>query len=178
MSLSSTPLVAQGILAASDVSRLLSFFFEKMHFALPLVPTKRKPSFDSEQEVAAYLHDEPYLATALLTIASRHDRDNELHGKLWARMQVHISDMILGRAASIGAVEALLLLSGASFRGCAYKSSSDVCAAEYLPKQPGGSAVDLSADENRMSWMLVGTAVRMGYMLGESVHHTTVGPRG
>lgn len=53
--------------------------------------------------------------------------------------QTLINNIILGKNVGVGAVEALLLLS------------------EYLPRQTDVVASKLNAEENRMSWMLVGT---------------------
>ncbi|KAI5478716.1 DUF250 domain contaning protein [Pseudohyphozyma bogoriensis] len=54
----------------------------------------------------------------------------------------------MGKMAPVGAVEALLMLS------------------EYLPRLPSTPPSQLNAEENRLSWMLVGSAVRLACTLG------------
>lgn len=56
---------------------------------------------------------------------------------------------MMGKPASLGTIEGLLLLS------------------EFLPRvDSSGPNVDAGEEEKRMSWMLVGTAVRLGYLMG------------
>lgn len=117
-----------------------------MHFIFPVVPWTRVPR--SEAALAKFAAEELHLVTVFCVIASRHDRQTRVHDKTWAYCQTLINDIMLGKTASIGAVESLLLLS------------------EWLPRQPDTEASKVNAEENRMSWMLVGTAVRLGYMMG------------
>lgn len=95
-----------------------------------------------------------------MLIASRLDqggkRGYEIHDKSWAYMRELINDLVFGKDATVGAVEALLLLS------------------ENPPRQlaGSGSSRDDYAEENRMSWMIVGNAVRLGC---ESGLYSTLG---
>lgn len=94
--------------------------------------------------------DELHLTTVFVLIASRLDqggrRGYEIHDKSWEYMRELINDLVFGKDATVGAVEALLLLS------------------ENPPRQlaGSGSSKDDYAEENRMSWMIVGNAVRLG----------------
>ena len=192
------PLVANKVLNAASIGRLLSHFFARMHAAIPIVPVHKIPDFYDEPSLARFVYEEGPLATSLLTIASRYDKDYDMehHSKIWAYMQTLIADIIMGKQASISGVEALLILSGklALYSHAPIADST----AEYLPKQHVTSAVDLSAEENQMSWMLVGNvglafstsghateprreqAVRLGYFLGldqKSMSANTTGDR-
>ena len=104
--------------------------------------------------------DELYLTTVFIYIASRHDlggtRGFDIHNRTWAYLQELISDLVFGKDASVGAVEALLLLS------------------DNPPREVVKNGAPGSAQENRMSWMIVGTAVRLGYML--ALDQTTLVP--
>lgn len=94
--------------------------------------------------------DELHLTTVFVLIASRLDqggkRGYEIHDRSWEYMRELINDLVFGKDATVGAVEALLLLS------------------ENPPRQlaGSGSSSDDYAEENRMSWMIVGNAVRLG----------------
>ena len=94
--------------------------------------------------------DEVHLTTVFILIASRADqggqRQLQIHEKTWVYMRELINDLVFGKDPTVGAVEALLLLS------------------ENPPRElaGAGSHKDDYAEENRMSWMIVGTAVRIG----------------
>lgn len=107
------------------------------------MPYSRIPA--TEAALIAFCRDEVHLTTVFVLIASRLDsggtRQMEIHDKSWAYMRELINDLVFGKDATVGAVEALLLLS------------------ENPPRE---LASDDYADENRMSWMLVGNAVRLG----------------
>ncbi|KAM0754657.1 hypothetical protein T439DRAFT_118591 [Meredithblackwellia eburnea MCA 4105] len=140
------PLVKKGILTTRKLCELVDVFFSRCHFIFPICPYTRVPR--TEEQLAKFASQELHLVTVMVVIASRHDRNPRVHDKSWAYLQTLINEIILGKNAGVGAVEALLLLS------------------EYLPRQKDVVASNLNAEENRMSWMLVGTAVRLGYMLG------------
>ncbi|KAI5481636.1 hypothetical protein MNV49_002862 [Pseudohyphozyma bogoriensis] len=139
------PLVKKGILTVTKLKELVDMFFSKVHFIFPIFPVQRIPRTLSQ--LAQFAKDELHLTTTAIVIASRHDKNTTVHEQSWAYLQTLINDIILGKSVAVGAVEALLLLS------------------EYLPRQPDLAPAEVNAEENRMSWMLVGTAVRLGYML-------------
>jgi len=60
--------------------------------------------------------DELHLTTVFVLIASRLDQGAAhqlaIHDKTWVYMRELINDLVFGKVASVGAVEALLLLSG------------------------------------------------------------------
>ncbi|KAK4702747.1 hypothetical protein P7C70_g3474, partial [Phenoliferia sp. Uapishka_3] len=140
------PLVKKGVVTTKKLCELVDVFFSRCHFIFPIIPYQRVPR--TEEQLAKFAHEELHLTTVMCVISSRHDKNPRVHDKSWAYLQTLINDIILGKNVGVGAVEALLLLS------------------EYLPRQQDVAASKLNAEENRMSWMLVGTAVRLGYMLG------------
>ena len=93
---------------------------------------------------------EVHLSIVFILIASRIDqasvRHAQIHYQTWAYLKEIIANLLFGEEASIGAVEALLLLS------------------EYQPgvlAGPGNHSKDFT-EGNRTAWMLVGLAVRIG----------------
>lgn len=97
-----------------------------------MIPSSRLPR--TEAALAKFASEELHLVTVFVLIASRHDKNPQIHETTWAYFQVredlafHLSrgidaliqtlihDIVLGKCVSVGAVEALLLLSGAFFR--------------------------------------------------------------
>jgi hypothetical protein len=100
---------------------------------------------------------EPFLLTAILTIASKDDPDwEEIHSRCWEYMKELLLDVLLGHPSTqqIGSVEGLLLLS------------------DWVPyiqfdrsTGPGISRGKISVTEDSTAWSLVGQAVRQGYLL-------------
>ncbi|KAF8896935.1 hypothetical protein CPB85DRAFT_1328559 [Mucidula mucida] len=145
----SFPLIAQGILTIEQFPVLVDIFFTRMHYFFPMVPNSRIPR--SADDIVRFAAEEQDLASVIVVISSRYMNDGEwkgLHERAWAHFKTRLADLISGQAATIGTVEALLLLS------------------EYLPRITSESTADLHDEENRTAWMLVGTAVRLGYMMG------------
>jgi hypothetical protein len=136
--LSTFPLVMQGIITPLQVWSLVNLFFTKMHFVFPMIPHHRVPH--TEDALARFAEDERDLSLTIVVIASRYMNDRVTHGgdewkgvheRAWAYLQVghksachfwlstfvydsqtRIGDLIRGKPATIGTVEALLLLSG------------------------------------------------------------------
>lgn len=126
-----------------------------------MVSTERIPR--TPEQLADFTRSERYLATAMVIIASRHDRAHgmrQVHERSWAVMRGWISEIIcLGAPPTVGMVEALLLL------------------AEYLPRDPPrtdapdpvhaqGAGEEVHGSENRQAWTLIGMAIRLAYSLG------------
>jgi hypothetical protein len=89
---------------------------------------------------------EPYLFSAILTIASK---DNEtVHQTCYNHMQQLLLAITAGAEVEIDAVEAVLLLS------------------LWVSHRPQAAISVGRGEEDRVAWMLVGTAVRLGYYLG------------
>ncbi|KDQ49197.1 hypothetical protein JAAARDRAFT_43035 [Jaapia argillacea MUCL 33604] len=145
-SLENFPLVKDGVLNVSQVHDLVDVFFTRIHFIFPMIPHHRIPK--TLGQLAAFADEEPHLLATIIVIASRHEKNSQIHERSWSYLQSCITGIMCGKKATVGTVEALLLLS------------------EYLPRQSDEDVVDIHEEENRMSWMLVGTAVRLGYMMG------------
>ncbi|CAK9782420.1 unnamed protein product [Cutaneotrichosporon oleaginosum] len=153
-------LVRLGIVDESQVSRLTSAFFLYYHHLFPMVPADRIPR--TPERLAEFARSERYLVTAMIIIASKHDRTEgmrEVHERSWSLMRGWISEIVcLGAPPTVGLVEALLLL------------------AENLPRDPPVEAPDpvhaqgfgeeVHTSENRQAWMLIGMAIRCAYGLG------------
>ncbi|KAG8923873.1 hypothetical protein FRC02_010838 [Tulasnella sp. 418] len=144
--LSTFPLVQQGVLTTEQLRFFVDIFFNRIHFLSPMVPHHRIPKTDDL--LAKFAVDEPHLLLTFIVIASRYEKTSRIHERSWAYFRTCISDLMLGKPASIGSVEALLLLS------------------EYLPRSADNPNGEDHEEETRMAWMLVGMAVRLGYMLG------------
>lgn len=63
-------------------------------------------------------------------------------------MQELIATLVYGGGGSVEAVEALLIL------------------AEWVPRRPQSTPSIGKGEEDHQAWMFVGTAVRLGYLLG------------
>jgi hypothetical protein len=155
--LSSHPLIAASVITFDQLRTYVHQFFVRHHHIFPVVPASRIPRTD--EQLAQFAFDENHLVTAMVVVASRHDAQNpQVHDLSWEYMQVRITkgqhdcgdarqltlvvqtllqELVLGKGASVGAVEALLLLS------------------EYLPRPTEPDQLSGQA-ENAMAWMLVG----------------------
>ncbi|KAL5480780.1 hypothetical protein ACEPAI_9720 [Sanghuangporus weigelae] len=142
-SLNTYALVRDRVLSPATLKHLVEFYFSHAHAVFPMVPHHHIPRCSTE--LARFAAEEAPLLTAMVVIASRQEKMFDVHARSWEYMQTLINELILGKYASVGAVEALLLLS------------------ENLPRRTEAATED---DEHRMAWMLVGMAVRIGYMLG------------
>ena len=129
-SLADYELIRTGALSVDELIRLTALFFSQVHLIFPMIPHHRIPR--TEQQLGAFAKEDGYLLTAIIVIASRQDKKLDIHEKSWNYMQVSfcdflcsfqlaqasflsqalISELILGKAVTVGAVEALLLLSG------------------------------------------------------------------
>ncbi|BEI94648.1 uncharacterized protein CcaverHIS019_0702290 [Cutaneotrichosporon cavernicola] len=153
-------LVRLGIVNEGQVSRLTSAFFLYYHHLFPMVPADRIPR--TPEQLAEFARSERYLVTAMVIIASKHDRADgmrEVHERSWSLMRGWISEIVcLGAPPTVGLVEALLLL------------------AENIPRDPPidatnsahaqGFGEEVHTSENRQAWMLIGMAIRCAYGLG------------
>ncbi|KLO12871.1 hypothetical protein SCHPADRAFT_928922 [Schizopora paradoxa] len=137
-SLRSYELVKQGIVNPDELSHLTSLFFSRVHIIFPMMSYNRIPRTGAE--LARFAEEDPHLLTAIVVITSRQERMFTIHERSWNHMQNLINELILGKAGSVGAVEALLLLS------------------ENLPRRQEPASED---EEHRMSWMLVGMASKL-----------------
>jgi hypothetical protein len=115
---------------------------EFFHPYFPIIP---RETFDRMRLPWLSRH-EPHLFSAILTIASK---DNEhVYKVCYDHMQQLVSNILAGSGANVEAVEAMLLLS------------------QWVSHRP---QVDLAigrGEEDRVAWMYIGTALRLGYFLG------------
>lgn len=134
--LSDFPLVKRSVLNTIEVFYYVNLFFTKVHPIFPLVPHHRIPrteaqltAFAKGQSAAALSPHlvycipmivsspaELHLTTVFILIASRLDQgagnQARIHEQTWEYMQELITRLVFGEEVSVGALEALLLLSG------------------------------------------------------------------
>ncbi|KAL2073889.1 hypothetical protein VTL71DRAFT_11215 [Oculimacula yallundae] len=111
------------------------------HSFFPIVP---RATFDP-QRLKWLSRYEPHLFSAILTVASK---DEEvLHQVCYDHMQQMISNISAGADAGVEAVEALLLLS------------------QWVSHRPQVAVTVGRGEEDRVAWMYIGTALRLGYFL-------------
>jgi hypothetical protein len=82
-------LVDQGIVDPEQVHSLCRTFFDKHHHYFPLVPPKRIPR--TTDEINAFVVREPYLAVAIIIIASKYQVSHSarrIHDQTWNIMKV------------------------------------------------------------------------------------------
>lgn len=98
------------------------------------------------QEIA---RKEPHLLSAILTVASKDEKDWwQVHEICSGHMQQLIADLVYSGRGSVEAVEAMLIL------------------AEWVPRRPHSTPNVGRGEEDQAAWMYVGTAIRLGYLLG------------
>ncbi|KAG9237316.1 hypothetical protein BJ875DRAFT_370253, partial [Amylocarpus encephaloides] len=115
---------------------------EFFHPFFPIIP---RETFDRTRLPWVSRH-EPHLFSAILTVASK---DNEhVHQICYDHNQQLISMILAGADANVEAVEALLLLS------------------QWVSHRPQASIAVGRGEEDRVAWMYIGTALRLGYFLG------------
>lgn len=112
------------------------------HPYFPIIP---RETFDRNRLPWLSKH-EPHLFSAILTVASK---DNERqHQICYDHMQQLISNILAGADANVEAVEALLLMS------------------QWVSHRPSVAFTVGRGEEDRVAWMYIGTALRLGYFLG------------
>lgn len=100
-----------------------------------------------EGHIAEWIDKEPHLLTAILTVASKDDPSwYRAHEACSKHMEGLLSQLIYGSVATVGAVEALLIL------------------AEWAPQPPHEISSIGCGKEDYGAWMLVGVAIRLGYL--------------
>lgn len=112
----------------------------------PFYPIAYKTIFDGE-DVSEWIEKEEHLLTAILTVASKDDPTWALvHEACSRHMESLMSKLIYTGSTTVGAVEAMLIL------------------AEWVPQHPQENAVIGCGKEDQGAWMLVGVAIRLGYL--------------
>ncbi|TAQ86504.1 hypothetical protein B7494_g5176 [Chlorociboria aeruginascens] len=133
--------VIDGLINPEMIYQLFSTYEEFFHPYFPIIP---RETFDRTR-IPWLSRAEPHLFSAILTIASK---DNErVHQVCYDHMQQLVSMILAGADANVEAVEALLLLS------------------QWVSHRPQSNAVG-RGEEDRVAWMYIGTALRLGYFLG------------
>ncbi|KAH8821271.1 hypothetical protein F5884DRAFT_82009 [Xylogone sp. PMI_703] len=134
--------IQDGLISAETVCALFSTYEQYFHPYFPVIPRETfVPS-----RLPWISRNEPHLFSAILTIASK---DNEhVHQICYDHMQGLISLLLAGADADTEAVEALLLLS------------------QWVSHRPQAQIPVGRGEEDRVAWMYIGTALRLGYFLG------------
>ncbi|KAG5972934.1 hypothetical protein E4U55_000691 [Claviceps digitariae] len=137
------PPLDDGMLTPAEATYLLRRYHEKFH---PFFPVAHAKIFETSSTVE-WAEKEPHLLTAVLTVASKDD-------PAWFRVydacsryiESFMSTLIYAGSTSIGSVEALLIL------------------AEWAPQRPQENSSIGCGQEDHGAWMLVGMAIRLGYL--------------
>jgi len=136
-------LVKRNVISVDNIMHLFVIFIERYHPFFPIIRIQHV-DFNDSFALSHYMAQKEYLLTAILTIASQ-DQDH-LHAQFWNYMQSLILKMMTDVQASVDAVAALLLLG------------------EWVPRVHVKHSVG-KGEEDRVAWMLVGNALRLGYYL-------------
>ncbi|OQO01210.1 hypothetical protein B0A48_13453 [Cryoendolithus antarcticus] len=138
------PLLQTGQLSVEMVSTLLLRYHDKYHPYFPIANVDAM----TPQRLWTTASDQKHLLTAMLTVASRDVQEwQQTHEACSAHMQDLIANLVYAGTGSVEAIEALLILS------------------EWPPRQPRCPSIG-RGEEDAAAWMLVGTAIRIGYLLG------------
>lgn len=100
-------LITAGYLTVDKLRQLTETFIRFYHPFYPLLATVRL----SQGNLARFAHEEPVLLPAICVIASLGLNDVHLHHLLWQHTKTLLTETMWGEKASVGAVEAMLLLS-------------------------------------------------------------------
>lgn len=143
-SLSQFFLLQEGLIQETTLFRLVNFYLDSIHPIMPLIPYERRPK--TSEHILVMASREPHFMAAILVVSAGVLAEHSLHHVLWQRVERLFAQVaIKGTVESLELLEGLLLLS------------------EYPPAV--GHSKGLRC-EDRMCWMTVGTAVRLGYLLG------------
>ncbi|KAF4595018.1 C6 transcription factor [Ophiocordyceps camponoti-floridani] len=135
--------VADGVLTWLEASFLLKRYHDEYH---PFFPVAYSSVFDG-RPVSDWAQTEPHLLTAILTVASKDDPAwSRVHEACSQFMERLVCKLMHSGSANIGSVEALLIL------------------AEWAPQRPTEYSAIGCGQEDNGAWMLVGMAIRLGYL--------------
>lgn len=134
--------IETGIISSEMVYQHFSSYEQFFHPYFPIIP---RETFDRTR-LPWLSHHEPYLFSAILTIATKDDE--RVHQACYDHMQVLIGMITSGADANIDAVEALLLLS------------------QWVSHRSHTSTTVGRGEEDRVAWMYIGNALRLAYFLG------------
>lgn len=139
------PPLVKGLLSLEMLHLLLSRYEEKYHRFFPLA----NPAAFDPINLPVIAVKEPHLLAAILTVASKDENEwLSIHEACSEHMRHKIADLVYSGIGSVEAVEAMLIL------------------AEWVPRRPHSTPAVGRGEEDQAAWMYVGTAVRLGYLLG------------
>lgn len=137
--------VTTNCIASLQSLMLQPSFEERYHPFFPLA----NPAAMDPNNIRTSAAEEPHLLAAILTVASKDERDWwQIHEACSEHMQQLIASLVYCGGGSVEAVEALLIL------------------AEWVPRRPSSTPAIGRGEEDHAAWMHVGTAIRLGYLLG------------
>ena len=131
--------------------RMQSNYSSYAHNYHPLCPLVPKHVLEPE-DIWAIARREPFLLTAILTIATKDDPNVEqTHQYCWDSLRKHMLDILMAvpSTLNVGSVEGLLLLA----EWVLYPLSSTTIPAHTMPNQ------NISVVEDNMAWSLTGQAI-------------------
>ncbi|KAH7039887.1 uncharacterized protein B0I36DRAFT_343716 [Microdochium trichocladiopsis] len=144
------PPIANGEVTVAEARRLLklkresSSYEQKYHHFFPVA---HHAIFADDVDICEVARQEPFLLSAVLTIASKNEPSaSKAFVACSAHVEVLISNVIYCGSASVGAVEALLIL------------------AEWPPQRLQSKRSIGRGEEDQGAWMQVGCAIRLGYL--------------
>nr|POE48081.1 gluconolactonase [Quercus suber] len=139
------PPLVRGHLSLDTIRMLLTRFEDKYHQFFSIAnPLALDPA--NLPEIAS---KEPHLLAAILTVASKDEKEWwQVHEICSAHMQQLIAELVYSGCGEVEAVEAMLIL------------------AEWVPRRPHSTPTVGRGEEDQAAWMYVGTAIRLGYLLG------------
>ena len=139
------PPLQKGQLSYEMVTALLARYEDKYHQFFPIA----NPAAMDPRNLPDISMKEPHLLAAILTVASKDEKDWwSVHEACSAHMQQRIAELVYSGVGSVEAVEAMLIL------------------AEWVPRRPNSTSNVGRGEEDNAAWMYVGTAIRLGYLLG------------
>ncbi|ANB15731.1 Aro80p [Sugiyamaella lignohabitans] len=147
--LSDVNLVRVGILSPTELKTYVSLFFNRYHHFMPIVPESKMPLND--QQLVQFALKEPILLCAMVVVATRYE-SILIHKACWKYFQLEISSLVWGGKPNTGIVEALLLISD----NLPLITDADVSTEDE----------EIHKYEERLSWNLVGLAIRNSYLMG------------
>lgn len=139
------PPLTKGQLSLEMIQVLLHRYEDKYH---PFFPLANPLAFDM-QNLPKIAAKEPHQLAAILTVASKDEKDWwQIHEACSLHMQNLIAQLVYSGVGEVEAVEAMLIL------------------AEWVPRRPHSTPTVGRGEEDQAAWMYVGTAIRLGYLLG------------
>jgi len=139
------PPLNKGHLTLDMIRTLLTRYGDKYHPFFPLA----NPSAMDARNLPTIAAKEPHLLAAILTVASKDEKDWwQVHEVCSGHMQQLIAELVYSGCGTVEAVEAMLIL------------------AEWVPRRPHSTPAVGRGEEDQAAWMYVGTAIRLGYLLG------------